>query len=171
MRPAPPQDQKPSRTAIKLAALAVTELCHKIADLPDAAFRRLPLSAETRADFEIARSLKSSGARDRVLRHLSAVLREEDEQLAQLRAALDGTDQQHRDESRLFHHLETLRDRLLDPEQQAVALAQAVQEFPALDRPALERALKLYHKTADKAAFRAVFKLLRDAAKATPPPA
>lgn len=171
MRPAPPQDQKPSRTAIKKAAHAVTELAHKIADLPESTFRRMPISAELRADFELARSLKASGARDRILRHLSAVLREETEQLEQLRAALDGTDQQHRDDSRRFHHLEGLRDRLLDPEQAAQALTQAAQEFPALDRSALERALKLHHKTADKAAFRTVFKLLRDAAEKSTPSA
>lgn len=169
MRSSLPQDSRPSRTAVKRAALAVTELAHRIAELPEATFRRLPLDADTREDFATARALKPSGARDRLLRHLSAVLREEAELLEQLRAALDGTDQQHRDEARLFHHLETLRDRLLVPESADAALVEAQAEFPALDSPALKNALALHRKTGDKAAFRSVFRLLRDAAeKATP---
>lgn len=159
---------RPSRTAVKQAALAVTELAHKIADLPEAAFRRLLLDEATREDFRIARNLKPSGARDRQLRHLSALLRDDENLLEQLRATLDGVDQQHLDESRRFHELEELRDRLLDPHRQAAALDDITRRFPALDRPTLERALKQHRTSSDKAAFRTVFRLLRAAAEQTP---
>lgn len=164
MRSSAPADHRPSRTAVKQAARAVTELAHAIATLPEATYRRLPLDTELRADFDVARKLKSSGARDRQLRHLGAVLREDEELLATLRSILDGVSQAHYDEARLFHELEGWRERLLDPQHQATALVEAVQAFPALDRPALERALQLYQKTGDKGAFRTMFRLLREAA-------
>lgn len=153
-----------SRTARKAAAHAVTDLAHQIADLPEATFRRLPLDAETRAAFVIARSLKASSARARQLRHLGAVLREEEEMLQGVRLVIDGNDQRQLDDNKLFHQLEGLRDRLLAVESAAAALAEASTAFPALDQTALKNALAQHRKDGDKKAFRTVFRLLREAA-------
>lgn len=160
-----PQEERPSRTAVKNAALAVTDLAHQIAELPEATFRRLPLDAEARAAFVLARGIKASSARARQLRHLSALLRNAPEMLQAVHDTMHGTDQRHYEENRLFHQLETLRDRLLQPESAAAALDEAVAEFPVLDREALARAVHLHHKTADKKHFRTVFRLLREAAE------
>lgn len=153
-----------SRTARKEAAHAVTELAHQIAELPEATFRRLQLNDETREAFVVARSLKASSARARQLRHLSGLLREDEEMLKGIRQTLEGNDQRQLADNKLFHDLEGLRDRLLAPESAAVALNEARAAFPALDQAALKSAVAQHHKDGDKKAFRTVFRLLRDAA-------
>jgi len=153
-----------SRTARKEAMHEITDLAHKIAELPEATFRRLPLNEETRAAFVIARGLKASSARARQLRHLGALLREDDEMLLGVRQTLEGNDQQQLADNKLFHDLEGLRDRLLAAESSAAALDEARTAFPALDQAALKSALAQHRKDGDKKAFRMVFRLLRDAA-------
>ena len=153
-----------SRTARKEAAHAVTDLAQQIAELPDATFRRLQLNDETRAAFVLARGLKASSARARQLRHLGALLREDEEMLAGIRQTLEGNDQRQLADNKLFHDLEGLRDRLLAEEGAAVALEEARTAFPLLDQVALKSALAHYRKDGDKKAFRTVFRLLRDAA-------
>lgn len=153
-----------SRTARKEAAHAVTDLAHQIAELPEATFRRLQLNDETRAAFVVARALKASSARARQLRHLGALLREDEEMLSGIRQTLEGNDQRQLADNKLFHDLEGLRDRLLAGEGGAVALAEARIAFPLLDSVALKSAIAKYRKDGDKKAFRTVFRLLRDAA-------
>lgn len=153
-----------SRTARKEAAHVVTELAHQIAELPEATFRRLPLDAEMRAAFVIARGLKANSARARQLRHLGGQLREDEEMLSGVRQTLEGNDQRQLDDNKLFHRLEELRDKLLAVESSASAWHEALAAFPALEQAALKSALAQYHKDGDKKAFRTVFRLLRDAA-------
>jgi len=157
------EQDRPSRTARKKEALAVTELAHQVAGLPEATFRRLPLATEVRNDFIIARGLKASGARDRLLRHLSALLRDDEELLAAVRDTLGGFDRRQQEESRLFHRLEGLRNRLLEPETASAALDEVRRDFPSLDLSALQRALTA-QRNGDKGAYRTIFRLLRDAA-------
>ena len=153
-----------SRTARKEAMHAITELAQQIAGLPEATFRRLPLNEETREAFVIARGLKASSARARQLRHLGALLREDEEMLQGVRQTLEGNDQRQLADNKLFHDLEGLRDRLLVAESSAAALDEARLAFPALDQTALKNALAQHRKDGDKKAFRSVFRLLRDAA-------
>jgi ribosome-associated protein len=153
-----------SRTARKEAVHAITDLAHQIAELPEATFRRLQLNEETREAFVVARGLKASSARARQLRHLGALLREDEEMLAGIRQTLEGNDQRQLADNKLFHDLEGLRDRLLVPESSAAALDEARTAFPALDQAALKNALAQHRKDGDKKAFRTIFRLLRDAA-------
>jgi ribosome-associated protein len=153
-----------SRTARKEAVHAITDLAHQIAELPEATFRRLQLNDETREAFVVARSLKASSARARQLRHLGALLREDEEMLAGIRQTLEGNDQRQLADNKLFHDLEGLRDRLLLAESSAAALDEARTAFPALDHAALKNALAQHRKDGDKKAFRTIFRLLRDAA-------
>lgn len=153
-----------SRTARKAAVHAVTDLAHQIAELPEATFRRLSLNDETREAFVVARGLKASSARARQLRHLGALLREDEEMLSGIRLTLEGNDQRQLADNKLFHDLEGLRDRLLLAESSAAAFAEARTAFPALDQAALKSALAQHRKDSDKKAFRTVFRLLRDAA-------
>ncbi|PKN12475.1 MAG: hypothetical protein CVU69_06745 [Deltaproteobacteria bacterium HGW-Deltaproteobacteria-4] len=153
-----------SRTARKEAAHAVTDLAHQIAELPEATFRRLQLNDETRAAFVVARGLKASSARARQLRHLGALLREDEEMLSGIHQTLEGNDQRQLADNKLFHDLEGLRDRLLAEEGASVALEEARTAFPLLDPVALKSAMAKYRKDGDKKAFRTVFRLLREAA-------
>lgn len=157
-----------SRTARKEAVHAITELAHQIAELPEATFRRLQLNDETREAFVVARGLKASSARARQLRHLGALLREDEEMLAGIRQTLEGNDQRQLADNKLFHDLEQLRDRLLLAESSTAALDEARTAFPALDLTALKSALAQHRKDNDKKAFRTVFRLLRDAAAKGP---
>lgn len=152
-----------SRTKKKEAALAVTALAHRLADLPEAAFRRLHLDEDLQESFLTVRGLKPSGARDRLLRHIGAVLREERSTLERLQSFLDEFDGQHGEEARRFHRYEELRNALLDPDREAETLAHLHSELPGLDAAALPPLIRRCRLGGDKAAHRQLFRLLRDA--------
>lgn len=160
MRRLPEVPERPSRTQLKHAAEAVTELAQRLAELPEATFRRLPLPEELRAEFAQVRVMKVSGARARQLRHLGSVLREDAELLAQLQEVLAGHSQAQRDEARALHRIEELRTRLVDPQQGAAALDELAAVAPGIDRGALQQQIELYRRNADKKAFRTIFRLL-----------
>lgn len=160
MRRLPPDSERPSRTQRKLAAEAVVELAHKLADLPDATFKRLPLTEELRAEFSQVRKMKASAARERQLRHLGSELRADEELLAELTAVLGGHSQARRDEAQHFHQIEELRESLLDPKYGSAALADLESRAPHLDHAALRHQIELYRRTGDKKVYRAIFRLL-----------
>jgi ribosome-associated protein len=163
MRRLPPDSERPSRSALKRAAAGVTDLAEQLADLPEAAFRRLPLSAALLSEFVQVRAMKASGARARQLRHLGSALRADPEVLAQLQATLAGHTQVQRDDARALHRLEELRARLLDPQQSAAALAEVMATLPDIDRSALQHAIHACRDNNDKKAFRSIFRLLQSA--------
>jgi ribosome-associated protein len=163
MRRLPADYERPSRSALKRAAEAVTDLAHRLADLPDAAFRRLPLTDELRAEFVLVRGMKDSGARARQLRHLGSALREDAELLEQLQSVLAGHSQAQRNDARALHRIEELRTRLLDPELSSAVLLELAETAPNLDRAALQRAINAYRGSNDKKAFRTIFRLLQSA--------
>lgn len=159
MRRLPAGTERPSRSARKRAAGEVTELAHQLAELPEAAFRRLPLPEELRAEFAQVRTMKASAARERQLRHLGGVLRDDAALQGELQAELSGHSQVQRDAARALHRLEELRARLLDPATAAMALAE-VAARPGLDLAALQQQLERHRRDGDKKAFRAIFRLL-----------
>lgn len=163
MRRLPEETVRPSRTQRKLAAEAVTELAHRLTELPDATFKRLPLSDELRAEFSQVRKMKASAARERQLRHLGSELREDEELLARLKETLAGHDQKSRDEARLLHQFETWRTRLVDEALHAVTLNEVCAALPGLDRKALLDLIERYVQRCDKAAYRGIFRLLQEA--------
>ncbi|BCR03503.1 UPF0307 protein [Desulfuromonas versatilis] len=155
--------QGPSRSAKKRAAKAVEELAWKLVDLPEAEWNRLPAAGELRTEIGQARATGGHGSRKRQVKHLAGVLRRREDEAQQLQDFIDGVDQAHLDEQKVFHHLEQLRDRLCEAEQFPAALREACESWPELDREAVTRLARSVHANGDRRAFRELFKRLRQA--------
>ncbi|MFA5515920.1 MAG: ribosome biogenesis factor YjgA [Desulfuromonadales bacterium] len=152
---------KPSRTARKREAQAVEELARKLVDLPEATGKKLPLTPEIHAKLQLARATKGHSARDRQIRHLAAVLREE-EDLSPLVEFLAGQDRRAWEERQHFHRLEAWRDRLCHPAEFSAALAEIRTALPKIDADRLTRLAGAVHAYNDRRAAREIFRLLRE---------
>lgn len=157
------QDREPSKSAKKRAAKEIEELAKQLAEISDAAFARLPVSAELKEEVRLARSTKAHGARKRQIQHLAAVLRKQEDEAEALRAHLDSLNQVHYQDQKQFHVLEELRDRLCAPDSCSEALEEVRRTLPAADAGALGRLAKAVHLSSDKKAAREIFRLLRTA--------
>jgi len=151
----------PSRTAKKRAVKAVEELAATLLKMADADYRRLPLSGEIARELAQGRTIKSHGARKRQLKHLAGLLRRDDESREAAEIFVADLDQSRRQNTADFHHLETLRDRLCDPARCAEALAEIEQTLPEVDAGKIRRLAESVQNTADKRAFREIFRMLR----------
>lgn len=153
----------PSRTAKKRAAKAVEELAATLLNMADADYRRLPLSGEIARELAQGRTIKAHGARKRQLKHLAGLLRRDEESREAAESFVAELDQSRRQNTADFHHLETLRDGLCDPARSAEALAEIEQTMPEVDAGKIRRLAESVQHSADKRAFREIFRLLRDA--------
>lgn len=153
----------PSRTAKKRAAKAVEELAATLLNMADADYRRLPLSGEIARGLAQGRTIKAHGARKRQLKHLAGLLRRDEESREAAESFVAELDQSRRQNTADFHHLETLRDGLCDPARSAEALAEIEQTMPGVDAGKIRRLAESVQHSADKRAFREIFRLLRDA--------
>lgn len=152
----------PSRSAKKRAAHEVEELAHELAEMAEAEWRKLPASPELREEILQARGTRGHGARKRQIKHLAGVLRRNEEEAAALREFLDGTHAHQLAEKRDFHFLEELRDQLCDPALCEEALREVGRRCPGTDRAEIARLARLAHGSADRRAYREIFRRLRD---------
>lgn len=153
----------PSRSAKKRAAKAIQELASTLITMAEADYRRLPLSGVIAEELEQARAIKSHGARKRQLKHLAGLLREDDESREQIETFMAGIERGHRQKTAGFHRLEELRERLCDPDRCTEALEEIEETLPSVDTAKIHRLAKSVQNSADKRAFREIFRLLRDA--------
>jgi len=149
------------RTAKKRAARAVEALAVRMVETSDGICKRLPLTDELREELLFARSITARAARKREIKHLAALLRQDEESVAAIQAALDAVGRANRAERAAFQSIERLRDALCDPDEFAGAIERAVAELPGLDREAITGLAGSVHKTGDKRAFREIFRRLR----------
>jgi len=153
----------PSKSAKKRAAKTVEGIAAQLIELPEAIWAKVPTTSELREEIEQARHTEGHSSRKRQMKYLAGLLRRDEEQTEALQSWLDGIHQAQLQEKRDFHLLETLRDRICDPEQSAAALNEAAAEFPALDCTALAKLARSVHTNGDRKAFREIFRRLRDA--------
>ena len=154
-----------SRTKRKLLAQGVADLAYSLVEMPVAQFKRLKLKDELAAEVVEARNTVGRGSHKRQVKHLAGVLRSSVDELPALIAAIEGIDQVKRSDKRSFHKLEDLRDRLCDEQTFSAACDEMVGLWPAIDRGVISRLSKSVHTTADKRAYREIFKRLRDVAE------
>lgn len=149
------------RSAKKREAQAIEALAVRLIGESEALCRRLSLPEELREGLDQARRITARVARKREIKHLSSLLRRDEESVAAIRAALDAEGRSSRAERDLFHRIEELRDALCDPDRFTDALANAAAEMPDLDSGTMTRLAKRVHKTGDKRASREIFRRLR----------
>ena len=155
-----------SKTKKKQLAKEIEKLAHQLVELPLPQFNKLNLDAEVAAEVEEARSTEGRGSHKRQVKHLAGLLREREEDVPALLAALDDIDQVKRTEKRQFHQLEEIRDKLCDTKTFDEAFAQMVILWPDVDRGGISRLARSVHHNGDKKAYREIFRRLRDAAEA-----
>ncbi len=151
-----------SRTKKKQLAKEIEKLANRLVELPQQQFRKLELDDELAAEVEEARSTGGRSSHKRQVKHLAGALRKREEQVMALLAALEDVDQVKYSEKRQFHKLEDLRDRLCDVKTFQQAFDEMIAQWPAVDRGGISRLARSVHNSADKRAYREIFKRLRD---------
>ncbi len=152
-----------SRSAKKRAAKAVEELAATLLNLAEADYRRLPLQGDLSRELTLARTIKAHGARKRQLKHLAGMLRENDEERQQAESFIADLERGQQQNTEAFHHLEELRDGLCDPGRSSETLAEIEATLTGIDTGKIRRLAESVQNSADKRAFREIFRMLRDA--------
>lgn len=151
-----------SRTKKKQQAQEIMQLAQQLCELSDSRFARIELPAEILAEARTVRQTQGRGSHKRQLKHLAGLLRADELSVASLQGQLDGMDQVNRSDKKEFHALESLRDRLCDPQQFDQVCAELQAQAPQLDIRTLMRLAQSVHAYDDRRAYREIFKRLRE---------
>ena len=130
-----------SRTQIKQAAQAVNELGERLAQMKPDELARFELSDEVREAVTLLRRLKGKGsAWRRQKAYVGKLLRQDEPQLAHIRATLEQMALEGKQAQRRIRQCEQWRERLL--EEGDAALADLLAQFPTADRPRLRQLIR-----------------------------
>lgn len=157
------EEQQPlSKTRRKQLAKEVEQLAEQLVTMPYNQFSQLPLSGILLEEAQLARSTKGRGSQRRQLKHLAGELRKREDELQEVRQRLGSLDQVERVEKKVFHQLETLRDRLCDTGSFDEAFAEMLARYPQIDRNGIARLSRSVQQHNDRRAYREIFRRLRD---------
>ncbi|MFH8135295.1 ribosome biogenesis factor YjgA [Pantoea osteomyelitidis] len=154
-----------SKSEIKRDAEELKRLGLELVELGKNSLDRIPLDEQLRAEIELAQRIKKEGRR-RQLQLIGKLLRARD--VEPIRLALDKLKNRHNQQVALFHKLESLRDRLI--EQGDDAMAEVIALYPQADRQQLRSMIRNAQK--EKAGnkppktSRQIFQYLRELAEA-----
>jgi len=155
----------PSRSQQRRDALAVLKLAEALVALSDAQLVRVPLDADLLDEVRKARAVGQYVARKRQIQFLAKQMRRlDDEDLAQIRQALDHDRQIAHRENAALHQLESWRDRLLA--EGDGALDEWMQLHPDADRQHLRNLIRQAKLESERQkpprAARELFRMLRE---------
>ncbi len=159
------RDAGPSRSQQRRDALALLALTGRLVELPAARLARLELAEEVREEIDSYRQMRAHGARKRQLAFIAKKLRQcDNDELASLRAALDGDRHQQGQETAAMHRLEALRAQLLAGDEDA--LSTFIATHPGVDRQHLRSLLRKARHEKERPdtpprAYREIFQLLK----------
>lgn len=159
-------DSAPSKSALKRQMNALQAIGEELVGLSPRQLERIPIASEELLKaIREAQTIRSNSARRRHMQLIGKLMRNVDAEPIEL--ALSALHQQRRNETDAFHELETLRDRLLsrDPD----AMEAILQRFPAADRQQLRHLLLQYEREQSSGkpntAGRKLFRYLRELAE------
>ncbi len=155
----------PSRSQRRRDALAVLSLAEQLVALTPNRLAQIELPDDVRAEIANVRGIRAYGARKRQMAYLAKLMRRHDEDaFAAAQAALGENREVRRQEHAAMQRLETLRERLLDGGDEA--LAELIAEYPDVDRQHLRSLIRRAQaeRAADKPprAYRDLFRALRE---------
>ncbi len=155
-----------SRSQRRRDAQAVLQLAREIVELPQGKFDHLTLPDELKGAVAKARRIKSHVARKRETQHVAKLLRAIDNE--PIREAVHNVGEAQRQEAAQLHRCEAWRERLLEPDSDALTKLCAAQ--PDIDTGRLRHLIRVTQKERAQekppAAFRQLFALLREIDKA-----
>jgi ribosome-associated protein len=159
------QEFGPSRSQRRRDALAVLALAEQLVALTPNRLGQIDLPEDVRAEIAHVRNIRAHGARKRQMAYLAKLMRRHDEDaFTAAHAALGENRAERRREHAAMQRLETLRERLLEDGDEA--LAELIAEHPGVDRQHLRSLIRRAQaeRAADKPprAYRELFRSLRD---------
>ena len=158
-------EQGPSKSQRKRDLQKLLQLTEKALSLSDEKLAKTGINEKALGALREARKMRASGARNRQLKYISKLIRNED--VSVIEQYLEEAEQSHIKEKRFFHQLEKWRDRLVD--EGDAALAEFLAEYPAADRQQLRTLMRAAQKEKQQekppAASRKIFKYLRELAE------
>lgn len=164
------EDYGPSRTQQRREALAVLTLAGQLVELAPSRLAKLPLPDDVRREIDITRRMSAHGARKRQLAFLAKVMRRhDDEDFAAVKAELGENREKQRQDTAAMHRLESMRDRLVAGDEDA--LSELIAEHPQVDRQRLRslvRQARIEKDAPNKPpkAYREIFQLLKELVEA-----
>jgi ribosome-associated protein len=153
----------PSKSALKRRMLALQQLGETLVGLSEKQLGNIPVIDDRLLEaVREARTMRSHSARRRHLQLIGKLMRDIDAE--PIERALQAMDRQRQQDTDAFHHLEQLRDDVLEAGIQGTELV--ADRWPQVDRQQL-RQLILQHQRESKggkppAARRKLFRLLRE---------
>lgn len=155
-------DDRPSKSQRKRELQALLELTEKALELSDEKLAATGLNEKALQAFKEVRKMKASGARNRQLKYISKLIRNEDVEV--LEKYLEQAEASRLNETRYFHQLEKWRDRLIEEGDQAIG--EYLDDSPSADRQQLRALVRQAQKEKSlekpPVAARKLFKFLRE---------
>lgn len=153
-----------SRSQQRRDALEVLDLAHELMELSPGKLAAVPMPDDLRDLVHDCRRITAHIARKRQTQFLAKAMRKEDEDvLDAIRRAFDHSREEARRSTAQLHHLEQLRERLLEEGDEA--LAKLLEEHPDADRQKLRQLIRNAKAEREKnkppKAYRELFKVLK----------
>lgn len=157
------QEEFESRTDIKKAAQAVTDLGEKLAELSESALKAFGLPDELLKAILLLKKMDKGPALKRQKAFIGKLLRKDEPLLVEIKQKFHELEMKTQQQNAHFHRLEMWRDRMV--EEGDDALNEFLQDYPHADRSFLRQSIRnakkevLENKPPKSA--RAIFKYLR----------
>ncbi|WP_130537386.1 ribosome biogenesis factor YjgA [Thiomicrorhabdus indica] len=126
------QEEFESRTDIKKAAQAVTDLGMQIADMTETEIHKLQLPQEFVDAVLMLKSMDKGPALKRQRMFVGKLLRQNEPLIIEIKAKLAEVEAKKKQQNAYFHQLEKWRDRLVD--EGDAALSELLNLYPQIDR-------------------------------------
>lgn len=156
--------ERKSKSQVKRELLALQELGRELVELPQTLLEQVPLTDELQHAVVKARGFKREALR-RQIQHIGGLMRHADEQA--IRQALVSLKKPHQAQVKVFHEIESWRDRLLQGDNEV--MTELCQRFSDIDRrhvrQLLRNAIKEREQGRAPKSARALFRYLSQLAK------
>ena len=153
---------RPNKSAQKREQAQIKALVTTLLDCPEAEWQAMGLGEAVQKELRLARGMKASGARNRQIKFIVRLLKEDGLEAA--RQWVEQRDLREAEARRRFHALEAWRDRLVEAGDQA--LGDYLQDHPHTDRQQLRQLVRLARKERDTGkpagAGKKLFRFLRE---------
>ena len=153
---------RPNKSAQKREQAQIKALVTTLLDCPEAEWQAMGLGEAVQKELRLARGMKASGARNRQIKFIVRLLKEDGLEAA--RQWVEQRDLREAEARRRFHALEAWRDRLVEAGDQA--LGEYLQDHPHTDRQQLRQLVRLARKERETGkpagAGKKLFRLLRE---------
>lgn len=157
------QEEFESRTQIKKAALAVTDLGEQISQMTENEIKKLQLPADFTNAVLMLKTMDKGPALKRQRMFIGKMLRQNEPLIIEIKAKFAEIEAKRKQQNAHFHQLEKWRDRLLQDGDEA--LSELLKAYPQVDRQQMRQWIRNAQKEAQEnkppKSAREIFKYLK----------